>query len=153
MYSLEALGRIVEHEEHARNIATERMDVEPALSEVELDEFISHFESQIQQHRSVLAKMQHDLGVGDLSAISTPSQDPKERLKQLQAMSQAYDDINTSIPDLPDPNSPVPILFAMDDVKRSIKDSKMSIEASVNHLASTEHQLESEEARLADANA
>jgi hypothetical protein len=89
----------------------------------------------------------------DLSRISQPSSNPRERLRQMQAMAKAHDALAASAPELPDPDSLVPIVLAMDDLKRSISDAKTAVESSLGQLQSLENQVRSDEASLTDADA
>jgi hypothetical protein len=71
----------------------------------------------------------------------------------MQAMAKAYDTLAASAPELPEPASLVPIVLAMDDLKRSISDAKNAIESSLGQLQSLENQVRSDEVSLTDADA
>jgi hypothetical protein len=88
-----------------------------------------------------------------LSSISQPSSNPRERLRQMQAMAKAYDNLASSAPGLPEPESLVPVVLAVNDLIRSVADAKITTESAIAQLQSLEDQVRGEDARLTDANA
>jgi hypothetical protein len=170
----EVLQKIASYEEQARNAANQRMEVDmpdaASSLEKELDDLISAYQLRVQQRRTELErvssfchdmkikliltvsfKLQNKSDIEDLVQISVPSSDPRQRLRQLQAMTGAYSDLTSQAPELPDPNSLVPVLLAVNDLRESITDSKATIESALDRVESIEHQERSEEAILSDA--
>jgi Skp family chaperone for outer membrane proteins len=80
-----------------------------------------------------------------------PAADVVARVKQLQAVRMAYDNLLSIEPELPEPASRIPMVVAADDMKRSILQSQSGIDSALDRLYSAQDQLKADETDLTDA--
>jgi hypothetical protein len=88
-----------------------------------------------------------------LPTILVPSLDPAQRLRQLEAITTAYESITAEPPDLPDPASPIPAALAAKTVRDAIADSHAAIDSALDQLARSESHAAASTAALSDASA
>jgi len=80
-----------------------------------------------------------------------PSEDPKDRLKQLRAAAAAYKSLTTEEPWLPSRDSSLPALLALRATDRAIKETQECISEMEVEFEKTKKRLEKEQADLSDA--
>lgn len=80
-----------------------------------------------------------------------PGLELQARLAQTRRVKKAYDSLLQSEPDLPAPDSPLPLLIALRETSRVIEESKASVASLQETLAANRQRLRSEEEDLRDA--
>jgi hypothetical protein len=86
-----------------------------------------------------------------LPTMLVPSHDPAQRLRQLEAITHAYESIAAEKPDLPDPASPAPAALAARTLRDAIADGHAAIDSALDQLARSESRAAAAAAALADA--
>jgi hypothetical protein len=86
-----------------------------------------------------------------LPSILVPSPDPAQRLRQLEAITNAYESITAEKPDLPDPDSPVLAAVAAQTLRDAISDSHAAMDSALDQLARSESHAAAGTAALSDA--
>ena len=85
------------------------------------------------------------------NSFEKPSDDPKERLKELRTITAAYKSLNSTEPSLPQPTSPLPVLLALRSTLNTINQTKTSIKETYESIKQARENLHQEEGRLKDA--
>ncbi|KAI9846897.1 MAG: hypothetical protein M1837_003509 [Sclerophora amabilis] len=112
-----------------------------------LEAAISALQNQVSQQESDLGQL-----TGKLEAFpSSPSTDPRERLRQLRSIKSAYENVNSAKPALPAPGSPLPSLIALRSTHRLNAETKTSLVLTKTRLAEVTKRLNKEEADFQDA--
>ena len=92
---------------------------------------------------------------GDTShdSLSTPSNEPNIRLRQLRIISAGYTQLNKAEPDLPLPNSPLPAVLALRNVLNTVDQTKLSIKETDESIKKTRAHLRKAESELRETQA
>ncbi|KAL4909193.1 hypothetical protein BDW74DRAFT_174400 [Aspergillus multicolor] len=115
--------------------------------EKKLDNTLKELQERVRQQEEDLRKLRA-ANSNDISDIGT---DPASRIAQIQRAKKAYDSLLKSETNLPEPESPLPSLIALDETSRIITEGKVSISATAEKLASARQRHKAEEANLRDA--
>ena len=84
-------------------------------------------------------------------SIDAPSQDSRQRLRQLQVVTAAYGSVTPSEPLLPSPDSPLPVLLALRKTLNTVDQSKNAIIETEKHVSKARKRVQQEESDLRDA--
>ncbi|RDW78543.1 uncharacterized protein DSM5745_05395 [Aspergillus mulundensis] len=115
--------------------------------ERKLDNTLKELQERVRQQEEDLRKLRA-ANANDISDIGT---DPASRIAQIRRAKKAYDSLLKSDTSLPEPESPLPSLIALDETSRIITESKDSVSATAEKLASARQRLKIEETNLRDA--
>jgi hypothetical protein len=88
----------------------------------------------------------------DIEQAAYASEDPREKLKQLLVVKDAYTQLTPTAPYLPSKGSALPALLAARTLQQNIQGSKEAIDSTKKQIAKTEDALRHEKANLHDAN-
>ncbi|KAL5048273.1 hypothetical protein BDW71DRAFT_178264 [Aspergillus fruticulosus] len=117
--------------------------------ERKLDNTLKELQERVKQQEEDLRKLRA-ANTNEISEIGT---DPSSRIAQIRRAKKAYDSLLKSETNLPPPESPIPILIALEETSRIINESKASVSAIAEKLASARQRLKAEEINLRDAQA
>ncbi|CAI6338993.1 unnamed protein product [Periconia digitata] len=146
----EALARIRQYAEATRGGYGDSMDFTTSSSEARLERTIKDLQARVQQQEAALAKLRAASDI-DIEQAAYASEDPREKLKQLLVVKDAYTRLIPTVPELPGKGSAVPALLATRNLQQRIQESKMAISSTVDQIAKREGALRREEASLHDA--
>ena len=88
---------------------------------------------------------------GKIESLAYASSDPRERLRQLIAVKDAYQRLTPTTPFLPEKDSGIPVLLAARTLQHNIQGSKNAIASVQEKIKKTDAILREEEANLKDA--
>jgi len=83
--------------------------------------------------------------------LPKPGIEPRARLAQVRRAKKAYDSLLQTEPELPAPNSPLPVLLALRETSRLLEESKASVSTIAERLSADRQRLKVEETNLHDA--
>ncbi|KAL4869059.1 hypothetical protein BDV12DRAFT_88627 [Aspergillus spectabilis] len=115
--------------------------------EKRLDDTLRELQDRVRYQEDDLRKLR----AANSNNISDIGTDPSSRIAQVRRARKAYNSLLKSDTDLPKPESPLPSLVALEETSRIITESKISVSATAEKLASTRQRLKAEETNLRDA--
>ncbi|OJD34651.1 uncharacterized protein BKCO1_2100014 [Diplodia corticola] len=130
-----------------------QMDVEAsghAAFEARLKQTLHELQERVEQQQRALAELRASTRQ---PAPLVPSADPRERLRQLRTLQNAYERLTPAEPYLPGPTSVLPTLLATDSTQRCISETRDALAISRAKLGAARRELDREERGLQDANA
>ncbi|KAF2011745.1 hypothetical protein BU24DRAFT_454237 [Aaosphaeria arxii CBS 175.79] len=134
----------------AREMQGELMDVDASHTKTRLEQTIKELQGRVSEQQAALEKLR--LAVqGDVQRTAYAAIDPRERLKQLLAVKQAYTQFQPVAPFLPSRDSELPSLLAARAIQQTVKETKDAIASTEARLSRTESTLQKENANLRDA--
>ncbi|KAF2813756.1 uncharacterized protein BDZ99DRAFT_379836 [Mytilinidion resinicola] len=144
-----AVKNIREYAVEAHERQQSQMDVDASDIETRLDATRRELEERVTQHRIALEELR---SAPQGSFHTKPSDDPRERLAQLQILRDAYESLKPSVPFLPSRNSLLPSLLAARTIQQTVSGTQEAITATKEQLKHSEQLLRQEESNLHDAN-
>ncbi|KAF2470408.1 uncharacterized protein BDR25DRAFT_334451 [Lindgomyces ingoldianus] len=147
----EVLSNIRQYAMDARELQDEQMDVDASDTETRLEQTLKQLQAQVQEQQAALEKLRASSQLNVYQAAYA-SQDPRERLKQLRAVKNAYTDLTPITPFLPKKDSVLPALLAARTLQQNVQGTKEAIASTQDQITKTESALRREEANLHDAN-
>ncbi|KAL6234714.1 hypothetical protein BDW75DRAFT_158372 [Aspergillus navahoensis] len=115
--------------------------------ERKLDNTLKELQERVKQQEEDLRKLR----AANANEISEIGKDPSSRIAQIRRAKKAYDSLLKSETNLPPPESPLPSLIALEEISLIINESKVSVSATAEKLASARQRLKTEEINLHDA--
>ncbi|KAL4979048.1 hypothetical protein BDW66DRAFT_116884, partial [Aspergillus desertorum] len=129
---------------------------EQRASSIEIQAYERKLDNTLRELRERLRQQEEDLRklrAANANNISEIGTDPSSRIAQIRRAKKAYDSLLKSEANLPPPESPLPSLIALEETSRIINESKASVVATAEKLASARQRLKTEEMNLRDAQA
>ncbi|KAI9042493.1 uncharacterized protein KD926_005574 [Aspergillus affinis] len=115
----------------------------------QLDSTLRELKNQVKRQENDLQKLREVNSI-DLSKIG---QDPWARVSQVRRAKEAYNPLLKSRTELPNPESPLPSLLAVEETSRLIHETKVSVSLTAEKISSDRQRLKVEEANFRDAQA
>ncbi|KAI9834989.1 MAG: hypothetical protein M1819_002712 [Sarea resinae] len=114
-----------------------------------LDKLVRELQEKVQEQQRALDKLRASSRQND--AISEPSSDARNRLRQLYSIKSAYQSLTPMEPTFPPSKSPLPALLAIRQTQCLINETRDSINTVHDKISHTSTQIEQEEADLRDS--
>ncbi|KAL4803757.1 hypothetical protein BDV18DRAFT_162766 [Aspergillus unguis] len=148
---IDKIQGFIEDRQGAENFYTEQRITPSEIQTYEkrLDSTLRELQERVKLQEEDLRKLRA-ANTDDISEIGT---DPASRIAQVRRAKKAYDSLLKSETQLPKPDSPLPSLIALEETSRIISESKVSVSATAEKLASARQRLKAEETNLRDAEA
>ncbi|KAF2260954.1 hypothetical protein CC78DRAFT_522453 [Lojkania enalia] len=146
----EVLSNIRQYIAEARDLQDEQMDFDASSTEVRLEQTVQELQARVQEQQAALEKLRARSKV-DVEKAAYASNDPREKLKQLRAVKDAYKTLAHVPPFLPGKDSALPALLAARTLQETIVGTKEAISSTEAQITNTEGKLRREEANLQDA--
>ncbi|KIW02920.1 uncharacterized protein PV09_05966 [Verruconis gallopava] len=135
--------------------AAHHMEDAMDIDDQDSDAVESRLIATINELQQLLSREQSELNQLKASSPSLaptePSDDPRERLKQLRVIRTAYERMTPETPYLPDPKSALQPLLAARVVQKTISDEKANISSARSLLQTLEQDILEEENQLSEA--
>ncbi|KAL1970110.1 hypothetical protein VTN77DRAFT_6515 [Rasamsonia byssochlamydoides] len=149
----ERVEKILAFDERGRRIEKQYEEVPLSPEAIQsyhrkLDDTIKGLQGHIKRQEDVLRKLRASKQGLE---VPRPGSDLQARLAQTRRAKKAYDALLQSEPDLPAPDSPLPLLLALRETSRVVEESKASVANLQESLAANRQRLKSEEDDLRDA--
>ncbi|OCL07919.1 hypothetical protein AOQ84DRAFT_294188 [Glonium stellatum] len=146
----EALSNIRKYATESQEAQGSQMDVDVDVSSIEtrLDSTLKELQDRVKQQQTALDKLRAASPGGVPTA---PSADPRERLRQLLILKDAYKRLIPSGPLLPSRGSVLPAILATRTVQQTISGTREAIASTQEQLEEKEALLRQEEANSHDA--
>ncbi|KAF2738214.1 hypothetical protein EJ04DRAFT_59978 [Polyplosphaeria fusca] len=148
----DVLSNIHRYAAEARELHDEQMDMDASSAEARLNQTVQHLQARVDEQRAALNELRTRSDV-DIESAAYVSNDPRERLKQLRAVTEAYSSLTPVAPYLPENGSALPALLAARTLQQTIVGTKDAIVSTQEQIARSETVLRREEANLHDAHA
>ncbi|OCK73414.1 hypothetical protein K432DRAFT_312856 [Lepidopterella palustris CBS 459.81] len=145
----DVISRIREYATETREAHEGEMDVDASDMETRLDHTLKELQERVKQQQIALEKLR---AASPISVPTAPSADPRERLKQIIVLKEAYKRLTPSEPFLPSRGSLLPALIAARTIQQTISGTKEAITSTQDQLKQTETLLRQEGSNLHDAN-
>ncbi|KAF2758268.1 hypothetical protein EJ05DRAFT_382770 [Pseudovirgaria hyperparasitica] len=118
--------------------------------ETRLDQTISGLQAQLARQKADLELLRAKVS---LPVATTPSQDPRKKLQQLEELTAAYNKLADDEPSLPPKGSSIPALLATRLVQDTVRSTASGIDIVEAQLLETKQDLKTWTAELDDARA
>ncbi|KAK1143317.1 hypothetical protein N8T08_006844 [Aspergillus melleus] len=149
--AVDNIQRFVEKREQTEEFYEQEQPSAAAFREYNkrLDSTLRELQNQVKRQENDLQKLR-EVNSLDLSKIG---QDPWARVSQVRRAKEAYNSLLKSRTELPNPESPLPSLLAVEETSRLINETKVSVSMTAEKISSNRQRLKAEEANLRDAQA
>ncbi|KAF2685532.1 hypothetical protein K458DRAFT_430297 [Lentithecium fluviatile CBS 122367] len=144
------IARIRKYVADAREIQDDLMDFDASGTEARLEQTVRELRGRVQEQRAALEKLRRASKI-DIEQVAYASDEPREKLKQILAVKEAYDQLTPTTTYLPPKGSILPALLAARTLQQNIQASKEAIASTQEQIAKQEHALRREEENLHDA--
>ncbi|ORY03410.1 hypothetical protein BCR34DRAFT_492444 [Clohesyomyces aquaticus] len=148
---MDELSNIRKYAAEARELQDELMDFDASTTETRLDQTLRELQSRVREQQVALDELRASSST-DIYQAASASQDPRERLKQLLLVKEAYTRLTPNAPLLPGKGSVLPALLAARTLQQNVTGTKEAIASTQEQITQTESLLAREEANLHDAN-
>ncbi|KAL2011997.1 hypothetical protein VTN00DRAFT_4715 [Thermoascus crustaceus] len=112
-----------------------------------LDETLRELQDHVKRQEDALQKLRASRPI----ELPRPDMGSQERLSQVRRAKKAYDSLLRTDPELPAPDSPLPVLLALRETSRLLDESKASVSTIAEKLSADRQRLKVEEGNLRDA--
>ncbi|KAF1956773.1 hypothetical protein CC80DRAFT_65293 [Byssothecium circinans] len=146
----ETLARIQQYVTAARELQDDPMDFNASVTEARLEQTVRELQERVQEQQAALEKLRASSEI-DVEKAAYASEDPREKLKQLLAVKDAYTRLTPTAPYLPPKGSILPALLAARTLQQNIQGSKAAITSTQEQISKSDTSLKHEEANLHDA--
>ncbi|KAF2641437.1 hypothetical protein P280DRAFT_398224 [Massarina eburnea CBS 473.64] len=146
----ETLARIEQYVTAARELQDDPMDLDASATEARLEQTVRELQERVRGQQAALEKLRISSSI-NVEQAAYASEDPREKLTQLLAVKEAYNQLTPTAPYLPPKSSILPALLAARTLQQNIHGSKEAITSTQEQMTKTEATLKSEEAHLRDA--
>ncbi|KAL6707381.1 hypothetical protein ACN47E_004160 [Coniothyrium glycines] len=147
---MEATQKTREYVEEARKQQDGVMDLDASATEARLEKTVRDLQARVAQQRADLGKLRSEARF-DIETAAYASEDPRQRLKQLTAVKDAYQRLKPTATYLPSPDSVLPALLASRTLQQNVQGSKQALATTQQRNTDAETSLRREEANLQDA--
>ncbi|KAL2003689.1 hypothetical protein VTN02DRAFT_2720 [Thermoascus thermophilus] len=114
---------------------------------LKLDKTLRELQDHVKRQEDALQKLRASRPM----ELPRPGMGPQERLSQVRRAKKAYDSLLQTDPELPAPDSPLPVLLALRETSRLLDESKASVSTIAEKLSADRQRLKVEEGNLRDA--
>ncbi|EUC39283.1 hypothetical protein COCCADRAFT_45 [Bipolaris zeicola 26-R-13] len=147
----QAIQRIREYAQEARNLHDDAVDFDASDTETRLAQTVKELQARVQEQQAALDQLRSQSNL-DIDSIAYASEDPHEKLQQLMAVKDAYKRLKPTATYLPPQGSLLPALLAARSIQQNVRGTKEAIASTQSQLLAKETALRREEANLHDAN-
>ncbi|PVH96661.1 hypothetical protein DM02DRAFT_720222 [Periconia macrospinosa] len=147
----EKLERIRQYAGAAGDSLADPMDFMSSSTEARLERTVKELQARVQQQEAALAELRVASKI-DVEQAAYAAENPREKLKQLLVVKDAYTRLIPTVPELPTKDSAVPALLATRNLQQRIQGSKEAIMETNEQIAKKESMMRQEQANLQDAN-
>ncbi|KAF2197417.1 hypothetical protein GQ43DRAFT_444281 [Delitschia confertaspora ATCC 74209] len=144
----EALGKIHQYLSESRELQDVHTDADTSSIEARLELTLQELQTRVQQQQAALEKIRAS---STSSLPTTPSDEAREKLKQLLILKDVYKRLTPTEPFLPNKPSILPALLAACSLQQTIVGTKEAIASTQSQLQQKTALLRREEANLHDA--
>ncbi|KAF2786419.1 hypothetical protein K505DRAFT_259959 [Melanomma pulvis-pyrius CBS 109.77] len=148
---IDTLVNIRQYATESRELHAEQMDIDASSTEARLEHTVKELQARVREQQVALEEFRAS-SKNDLHKAAYASEDPREKLKQLIAVKDAYKSLTPVAPFLPAKGSVLPALLATRTLQQNIQGTKEAIASTQEQIVKTETTLRREEANLHDAN-
>ncbi|KAF2869011.1 hypothetical protein BDV95DRAFT_596683 [Massariosphaeria phaeospora] len=145
-----ALENIRRYATEARALQDTQMDFDASGTEARLGNTVRELQARVQEQHAALEKLRASSGT-DIRQTAHASADPRQKLRQLLTVKNAYTRLTPTAPFLPSQNSILPALLAARTLQQNIRGTKEAISTTQSQLTATETRLRHQEANQHDA--
>ncbi|KAF2444234.1 hypothetical protein P171DRAFT_361035 [Karstenula rhodostoma CBS 690.94] len=145
-----AIARIRKSTAETRDLQSGAMDVDASGTEARLEQTVRELQARVNEQQAILEQLRRSSQV-NVQQAAYASEDPREKLKQLRAVKEAYTSLTPTVPLLPSIDSVLPALIAARTLQQNVQGSKQAITTTEAQITSAEALLRHEEAHLHDA--
>ncbi|KAF2827667.1 hypothetical protein CC86DRAFT_349340 [Ophiobolus disseminans] len=146
-----AFSNIREYVKDARELQDGAMDFDATNTEARLEQTVKELRSRVQEQQAALEKLKSRSAVQLEDAVYA-SEDPRQKLQQLQAIKDVYTGLKSTATFLPSQGSILPALLAARSLQRNVHGTKEAIVSTQEQVTKAETNLRREDANLHDAN-
>ncbi|OAF99556.1 uncharacterized protein CC84DRAFT_1181055 [Paraphaeosphaeria sporulosa] len=147
----DVIARIRKSMAETRDLQSATMDVDASGTEARLDQTVRELQARVNEQHAALEQLRRSSQV-TIQQAAYASDEPREKLKQLRAVKEAYANLTPTAPYLPSPDSVLPALIAARTLQQNVQGTKQAIASTEAQITSAEALLRNEEANLHDAN-
>ncbi|KAF9731604.1 hypothetical protein PMIN06_004356 [Paraphaeosphaeria minitans] len=147
----QVIDRIRKSTAETRDLQSGAMDVDASGTEARLEQTVRELQARVNEQQAALEQLRRSSQL-TVQQAAYASDDPREKLKQLRAVKEAYTNLTLTAPFLPSRDSLLPALIAARTLQQNVHGTKQAITSTEAHIASAAALLRNEEAHLHDAN-
>ncbi|KAG9192659.1 hypothetical protein G6011_11393 [Alternaria panax] len=146
----ETLRKIREYAEEARGLQDDVVDFDASSTEARLEQTVKELQARVQEQQAALEKLRLQSAV-NIETAAYASEDPRQKLRQLIAVKDAYRRLTPTVTFLPSQGSVLPALLAARTLQQNVQGTKQAIASTQIQLDAKEVALRREEANLHEA--
>ncbi|KAF2629937.1 hypothetical protein BU25DRAFT_438352 [Macroventuria anomochaeta] len=146
-----AIEKIRAYSKDAHELRDDPMELDASNTETRLAQTVRELQARVKEQQAVLETLQAQSNV-DIESAAYASADPRQKLRQLLAVKDAYKRLTPIAPFLPEEGSVLPALLAARTLNQNVQGTKVAISSTQSKIANTDAILRREEANLNDAN-
>ncbi|KAJ8112381.1 hypothetical protein OPT61_g5231 [Boeremia exigua] len=144
------LGKIRAYSKDAHELQDGSMELDASSTEARLAQTIKELQARVDEQQAALETLRAHSHV-DIESVAFASSDPREKLRQLLAVKDAYKRLMPIAPFLPGEDSILPALLIARTMHNNIQGTKNVIACTQEKIAKSNELLSREEANLNDA--
>ncbi|KAL1602734.1 hypothetical protein SLS60_006155 [Paraconiothyrium brasiliense] len=134
-----------------RDLQRGAMDLDAPGTEARLEQTVRELQARVDEQQAALEQLRSSSHV-DIQQVAYASGNPRDKLKQLRAVTAAYTGLTTVAPFLPSKDSMLPALLAARALQQNIRGTKQAIASAEAQITANGALLKQEESNLHDAN-
>ncbi|KAF1362557.1 hypothetical protein EJ07DRAFT_174996 [Lizonia empirigonia] len=146
-----SMQNIRQYLKDAHELHDDSMELDASDTEARLAQTVKELRARVEEQETALQRLRAQSSV-DIESAAYASSDPREKLRQLLVVKDAYARITPIAPFLPGQGSVIPALLAARTLQQNIQGTKGTITSTQSKITKTGLSLRREEANLNDAN-
>ncbi|OAK99841.1 hypothetical protein IQ06DRAFT_250247 [Phaeosphaeriaceae sp. SRC1lsM3a] len=144
------LQNIRDHVKESQQLQDDAMEFDASNIEARLRDTVKELQARVREQQEALEKLKSESQIS-LQQAALASNDPRQKLQQLLAVKEAYNNLKPTPTYLPSPRSVFPALLAARSLQQSVHGTKEAITSTQSQLTQAKSSLRRESAQLHDA--
>ncbi|KAL1650134.1 hypothetical protein SLS61_006056 [Didymella pomorum] len=146
----EVIDRIRAYSQDANDLRDDPMELDTSDTEMRLAQTVRELQARVEEQQAALETLQARSTVS-IESAAYASSDPREKLRQLLVVKDAYKRLLPTVTFLPEQGSVLPSLLAARTLQQNVQGTKAAIASTQSKITKTNAILRREEANLNDA--